>query len=399
MWSKNYLLLAQGQAVSCFGSTLYSVVASLWAYELTGSTAIMGAVYSAANLARLLAFPFAGMIVDRFRRRDLIIACDVLCGLSMLLVAAAAATGSPLAVWALVLHSGVTGACSGVFSPSVNAMMLEITKKEHFIRANSVYNAIEYGVDMIGQGIAGGLYVIFGAPVLFLLNGVTFLFSAGTECFIARDPRPVRGERTPFWREAGEGLRYILANRGICMNLLLAFLMNFAFGILKVALVPWMLDFGTECYGLLGSFRSAGVILGTAALALWNIPQQKQYGLYLKCQLIFVLCIAGAACMPAFVPVAALFCAAYANQYVFNSLQRSAVIIAAPNEVRGKVLCAVQALAMGFSALGNLSGGALCQRMPPRLLVLLLMAGLMGCILWLGRKDSVKNLFAVTASS
>lgn len=117
MWSKDYLLLAQGQAVSCFGSTLYSVVASLWAFELTGSAVIMSTVYAAANLARLLAFPFASVIVDRFRRRDLIIACDVLCGLSMLAVAAAAVAGGQGAVWALVAHSTVTGACSGCSTP------------------------------------------------------------------------------------------------------------------------------------------------------------------------------------------------------------------------------------------------------------------------------------------
>lgn len=395
MWSKDYLLLAQGQAVSCFGSTLYSVVASLWAFELTGSAVIMSTVYAAANLARLLAFPFASVIVDRFRRRDLIIACDVLCGLSMLAVAAAAVAGGQGAVWALVAHSTVTGACSGVFNPSVNAMMLRIAKKEHFVRANSVYSAIEYGVDMIGQGIAGTLYVLLGAPILFLFNGLTFLFSAGTEGFIHPDAHPAKGERKPFWRDAGEGIRYILRNQGICLNLLLAFLINFAFGVLRVALVPWMLTFGPECYGLLGSFRSAGVIGGTLLLTLRDIPQGRQYALYFWCQVLFVACIGAAAWMPGFLPVAVLFCAAYGNQAIFNSLQRSAVVIAAPNEVRGKVLCAVQALAMGFSAFGNLAGGVLCERFSPRPLVFVLMAALMAGVFRLGRKESVKALFAV----
>lgn len=395
MWSKDYILLTQGQAVSCFGSTLYSVVASLWAYELTGSTMIMSIVYSAANMARLAAFPFAGVIVDRFRRRNLIVFCDIICGISMLAVAAAAWWGGAAAAWALVVHSAVSGACSGVFNPAVNAMMLSITKKEHFVRANSVYNAVEYGIDMIGQGIAGTLYVLLGAPVLFLINGFTFLFSAFTEGFIGKDPLPARGEKKPFWRDATEGLRYILLNQGICLNLLLAFFINFAFGALRVVLVPWMLPFGAECYGLLGSFRSAGVIIGTVLLTLRNIPQKRQYGVYFWCQVLFVSCIAASTLMTEFLPVAVLFCVAYANQYIFNSLQRSAVVIAAPNEIRGKVLCAVQALAMGFSAVGNLSGGILCEWIPPRLLVLILMTLLMGGILWLGRKASVKQLFTM----
>lgn len=86
MWNKDFILLVQGQGVSCLGSTLYSVVASLWVYELTGSTVIMSTVYAASNIARLIAFPFAGIIVDRFRRRDLIVFCDAMCGISIWLL-------------------------------------------------------------------------------------------------------------------------------------------------------------------------------------------------------------------------------------------------------------------------------------------------------------------------
>lgn len=393
MWSKDYFLLTQGQAVSCLGSTLYSVAASLWAYELTGSTVIMGLVYSAANFARLAAFPFAGVVADRFSRRNLIIACDVICGVSMLAVAAAAVTGSPLAVWALVIHSAVSGACSGVFNASVNALMLAIVKRRHFVRANSIYTAIEYGVDIVGQGVAGSLYLLLGGPCLFALNGITFLFSAVTERFIGKDHNPAPQVPKPFWQDAGEGIAYILRHRGIRLNLVLAFLVNFAFGVLKVALVPWMSSFGVECYGLLGSFRSAGVLLGTVLLTLCNIPAGKQHRLHFWGQILFVSCIGAAAVVTAFLPVAVLFCIAYMNQAFFNSLQRSAVIFTAPDQVRGKVLCAVQALAMGFSAFGGLAGGILCQWFPPRPLVLSLMALLALVIICIGRKDCIRELF------
>ncbi len=394
MWSKDFLLLTQGQAVSCLGSTLYSVIASLWVYDLTGSTLIMSTVYSTASIARLLAFPFAGVIVDKFPRRNLIVLCDIISGVSMLAVALSSATGNAAAIWMLVVYSAISGAISGVFNPSVNAMMLTITKRQHFVRANSVYNAIEYGIDMVGQGIAGSLYLLLGAPLMFLVDGVSFLFSAFTKIFISKDEPPAPKEKLPFWQEATEGLRYILGNQGICFNLLIAFFINFAFGVQRVVLVPWITSFGTECYGLLGSFRSAGVILGTMFLAARNIPENRQYGVYFWCQVVFVICIAVSSLMPSFFAIAVLFFIAYANQYIFNSLQRSAVIINAPNEVRGKVLCAVQALAMGFSAVGNLIGGIVCEFIAPQPLIFFLMIFLLLGIWFLGRKQSVKNLFS-----
>lgn len=399
MWNKDFIILVQGQAVSCMGSALYSVAASLWAYEMTGSALIMSIVYSAANIARLVMFPLAGVVVDKFSRRNLIVLCDAICGLSMLTVAIAAMTWGKGSVWMLVVHSAITGAISSVFSPSINTMMLSITKKHHFVRANSVYSAIEYGVDIVGQGVAGSLYVILGAPVLFLLNGLSFLFSAGTEVLITEDPKWKQLEKKPFLKDAAQGIQYILLNRGVGLNLLLAFFINFAFGILNVVLIPWMLCYGEAYYGLLGSFRSAGVVIGTLLLAAKNIPEGKQYGMYFWCQVVFVGSIALAAIMPSFAPIAVLFCIAYANQYVFNSLQRSAVIIAAPDEIRGKVICAIQALAMGFSSLGNLFGGVAGTVMEPQPLILVLMVLLLAAILFLGRHKCVKALFQTNAEN
>lgn len=394
MWNKNFVLLVQGQAVSCLGSTLYSVVASIWAYELSGSTIIMSTVYAASNIARLIAFPFAGMIVDRFRRRDLIVFCDAVCGLSMVAVALVASRGSETAVWALVVHSAISGACSSVFSPSVNTLMISVAGRKHYVRANSIFSTVEYGIDLLGQAIAGTLYLLLGAPILFLINGISFLFSAVTEIFISKDVKPERKEKEPFIKEATEGVRFIIKNRGVCANLFIAFSINFTFGVLKVVLVPWMLTFGEECYGLLGSFKSAGVIIGTFLLAAKNLPEKKQYSVYFWCQIIFVFCIAISTQMENFWVIAILFCVAYANQYVFNSLQRSAVFISAPNEIRGKVICAVQALAMGFSALGNLAGGFVGEVSNPQLIVFLLMMFLFIGILFLGRNHNVKNLFS-----
>lgn len=396
MWSKDFVLLVQGQAVSCFGDTLYSVVASLWVYEITGSTIVMSVVYSVANITRLVTFPLAGMIADSFSRRNLVVCCDLICGISMLAVAAVSTLAGEASVWALVAYSVISSICYGVFNSSISTLMLSLVKKTQFVQASSVYNAVEYGVDLIGQGIAGTLYVILGAPALFLINGLSFLFSAGTELFICKDPKPHKSESKSFFGEALEGVDYIIRNHGIRQILLIAFMINFSFGALRVALVPWMLDFGEKCYGLLGSFRSAGVILGTALLAVKSVPERRRYPAYYCCQILFVLCILVSARMSSFFLIAWLFCIAYANQYIFNSLQRSVVILSAPDEVRGKVICAIQALAMGFSSFGNLLGGILCQWIPPKELVFWMMILLLVGIVGLSGRKTVRNLFEAT---
>lgn len=80
--------------------------------------------------------------------------------------------------------------------------------------------------------------------------------------------------------------------------------------------------------------------------------------------------------------------------HVFNTLQWSAVIIAAPDAIRGKVICAIQALAMGFSALGILAGGLIGDLYALQLLLIGLMAALLVAVVILGRHKSVRALFA-----
>ena len=353
----------------------------------------MSVVYAAASLVRLLTFPLAGIIVDRYPRRNLVVCCDVACGISMLVVAAVSVFAEEAAVWALVGHSIVSSVCYGVFNSAVSTLMLSLVNREHFVQASSVYQTVEYGVNVMGQSVAGSLYLLMGAPAVFLLNSLSFLFSAGTELLIEKDRKPKRNKGKPFFKEALEGASYILRSPGVRLVLLIAFLINFTFGILRVALVPWMLEFGEEYYGLLGSFRSVGVIIGTVLLAVKSIPESKRHQVYYWSQLLFILFIAIAARLNVFLLIAALFCAAYANQYVFNSLQRSAVILASPDEIRGKVICAVQALAMGFSAFGNLAGGFLCQWKSPKVLVFGMMVILLLGVLCMAGKNSVRELF------
>lgn len=70
------------------------------------------------------------------------------------------------------------------------------------------------------------------------------------------------------------------------------------------------------------------------------------------------------------------------------------MIIAAPDAIRGKVICAIQALAMGFSALGNMTGGVIGEQYAPQPLLMGLMLALLVAIIFLGRNKSVRGLFS-----
>lgn len=394
LWNRDFILILQGQAVSSLGDALYTVIIALWLYDATGSAAMTGVLYAVMNFTRLLCLPVSGLVVDRFDRRNLIVLCDAARGVCMMLLGVLTLWRGASGVWLVLVYGVLSSFFSSVFNPAANALILSIVHKKQFVRANSVYYMANYGVDIIGQALAGGAYVLFGAPMMFLVNGVTFLLSALSELFIRRQPpeRTDSHEKQSVFQDAVGGAVYIWRHRGIRLNLILAMLNNLCFGALSVLLVPWMLQFGAECYGLLGAFKSAGTILGACTLTLVQIPDRYRYKVFFLCLVAHIACVAAASLMPAFWLIALLFFTAYGGQYVFNSLQRAMVTIQTPDNQRGKVFSALQALAMSASGIGNLLAGAVSQLVVPQALVLVLMLVSLAASVLLGSRPAMKQL-------
>lgn len=389
---KDFILLLQGQAVSSFGDALYSVIIGLWIYQSTGSMAAMGLVFSAANLAKLLFFPFSGWIVDRFSRRRLIILCDAVRGLFMCCLGILLLFFDTSGLWPLVIYGIVSGICTGIFNPALKAMLLSIVGRDELIRANSLYQAATYGVDIFGQAIAGSAYIFLGAPAMFLANGLTFLFSALTEVFIRRDPEPTPEKRIPFHESALDGLRFILRHPGIRINLVMALFLNVAGGILRVLLVPWISAYGEQCYGIIGAVQSAGVLAGSLFLSVITITASKRHRVFLACQAFSALFLILAALSDSFLMIAILYGSYAIVQYVYNALQNAAVTLAVPDHLRGKVFCAIQALAMGCAPLGNLIGGMFGEALAPSYFIVLVMGFRLAVVLLISSRPSMKRL-------
>ena len=124
---------------------------------------------------------------------------------------------------------------------------------------------------LIGQGAGGVFYRILGAPVLFLFDGLTFLYSAVSEMFM--DIPQALPEKTRNWRdefarfevETREGLRYAWARVGMRNMFLAAAMLNFfsmPFFILFPFYVEDVLGASPDWYGFLLAGFGGGSLLG-----------------------------------------------------------------------------------------------------------------------------------------
>lgn len=372
LWNRNFFLLWQGQLVSVFGDALYSMALGFWVLQETGSTTIMGSIMALVTIPRIILGPFSGVIVDRCDRKKLIILGDLIRGIGMLIIATLALNGS-LKIWMVMLMGIVLGICSSFFNPSIQSVLPEIVPSDKLIKANSSYQMATTGADIVGQSIGGLLYTVIGAPLMFLINSISYLFSAFTEGFIKIPKIERKNVNITFREDFMEGIKFILRFKGLIRSLIMAFFVNFLFGMIRVLIIPWFVSdpsLGMAKYGILNGFQSFGFLIGTFVLSFITIKSNQKYNVYIFSIVTFVSLIGLGAFINNFIIIIICFTSAFGFMFVFNTVANSTIMELTPADKRGKVFATIGTLAMAISPIGNFVGGVLGEFMNPRAVII-----------------------------
>ncbi|HEY2740083.1 MAG TPA: MFS transporter, partial [Thermoanaerobaculia bacterium] len=83
LFNRNFVLLWTGQAVSQLGNRAYGIAMNLWLMERTGSATLMGLLLTFSALPGVLLGPFGGTFADRHSRIRILVACDLIAGLGV----------------------------------------------------------------------------------------------------------------------------------------------------------------------------------------------------------------------------------------------------------------------------------------------------------------------------
>lgn len=275
--NRNFFLLWQGQTISQLGNQAFSIAMALWIKQATGSATLMGLILMLASLPAVLLGPIGGTISDRYPRRTIIIVCDVVAGVAVLSLAGLM-TAVPDAVNLIVGWLAVVAVLLAVigsfFNPAISAAIPDLVPPERVGSANSLAQFSFQLTIFIGQAIGGTLFRLLGAPVLFLLDGLTYLFSAGSESFITI-PQTMP-EKSQGWRESWRafgadlraGLRYVWQRAGLRELVLASALLNFFLAPVILLLPFYVEDFlqaTPDWYGFLLAAYGLGAMLGFVA--------------------------------------------------------------------------------------------------------------------------------------
>ncbi len=275
---RNFLLIWFGQLVSGMGSRLTSFALGVWVYKTTGSTMQFASVFVAMAVPAMLISPFAGVLVDRWDRRRIMIVCECVSALVIAALALSATLGQ-LNMWQIYAGVGLTTMANCFLQPAYAASVPLLANRDQLVRLNGLIQTGQ-GLSLVGgPALAGILMKFTGLPGILLVDAVTF--AVGAVCIaIARVPRPPRVEKSKLqlFREAHIGWRYVVERPGLFGLLCLSAASSFVFAIASIAITPLTLSVANQDESLLGlqmSLSCSGLLVGGLLVTIWGGSRQK----------------------------------------------------------------------------------------------------------------------------
>ncbi|HWM94126.1 MAG TPA: MFS transporter [Thermoanaerobaculia bacterium] len=378
LWNRNFLLLWQGQTISQLGNQAFSIAMMLWLKQATGSASLMGLLMFTSMIPGVLLGPIGGTFADRHSRIRIALICDILSALAVLSLAFAMFDHrvvdriDPGAVRFVIGLMFVVATLLGIlrafFTPAFNAVIPDLVPREKIPAANSMSQISIQGSSLLGLSIGGVLFEVLGASVLYLVDGVSFLL-AGLCAFLIRMP----ARQTPrkpatdhpfreFLRETSEGFHFIWQRPGLRDLIVVASVNNFL-SMPVVVLAPFYVELYLKSeprwYGFLMASIIAGSITGYVLAGVLRLSGAARR-FWMLTSLLLAPAFFGALGLvrSPFVALGGTFLIGLAlgiiNVYFMSMLQ-----MAAPTELRGRVLSVVFTLSGALMPVGMLLGGVL----------------------------------------
>jgi len=313
----NYRRIWLGEVASWFGDWFNAIALYTLVRELTGSPLALGLVFLTKMVPFAVASPLAGLLVDRFNRRRLMIAADLLRALVVLGFLLVHEASDLYLIYAL---TGVQVILTAVFIPARSASIPNVTTAGELLTANALSAATWSTLLAVGAALGGVATEWFGVRVVFVLDSLSYLVSAAflwrTSIPQQTDPGASVGSVKTALGGIAKGWRYLWQHREVGRMALAKSTWSLGGGALvyMLALLGEDLMPGSPALGigLLYGLRGLGTGIGPIAVRSW-LPDEKRWPLMMGVGIVISgLCYVGVSVVPWLVGIGLLVVLAHA---------------------------------------------------------------------------------------
>ena len=404
LFTKNFTLLILGQLTSLFGNFILKLALSMYVLEVTGSAAIFAGILSAATIPTILLSPLGGILADRADRRNVMVALDVLTGVSVLCAALFISENNAIAVIStLLIILSILGAFE---TPTVQACIPTMLQGGNIMKGNAVVNQVASLSYLIAPMLGGVLYAMLGLKPVMYASVICFFITALFECFIKLSYERSSNSQNVFSmikEDFSLSMQFIFKKQSdIVKMLLLASLSRFfVMGITVVGLpyiVRNVLELNAKYYGAAESALAVATIIGSIAAGLLTGKLKTQkLSLVLAALGIFIIPAGIAFLFPlntvvVYVINVVSFCGMQIAVSIFSIFAVSLIQQKTPNHLIGKVMAYTSTITLCIQPIGQIIYGFLFDGLSDMIYFVLIPTGIIVCAIGLLATGFFRNM-------
>jgi MFS family permease len=358
----NFRLFWILQLISLIGIWMQITAHGWLVYDLTGSKFLLGVINALGGLPILVLSPFAGVIVDHFNRKKLLVFTQIVFASGAFLVGLLISTGQ-VRFWNLCAIAFVGGLINALDSPARMAFFVELIDIRSLGNAIALNSLAFNFARILGPALAGFLVGAVGIEFCFYLNGGAFIPAIVGMWFLKGDFSAQTDMAGSVRQALLDGARYIKNNKNVFYSLLMVMITStfvMPFAILMPVFAKDILKVGPQGLGTLMAFSGFGAFIGAYILA-----QFSQRIDFMRLIYYSTLLVVGSLLFFAFSTRFSWSCLALAllglgvvTQVASINTYIQGVV---PNELRGRVMSFYTLGFMGFMPVGAFQAGVVAH--------------------------------------
>ncbi|HEY9060246.1 MAG TPA: MFS transporter [Pseudobacteroides sp.] len=363
---KNFRYYWLGMCISLIGTWMQNVAQPWLAYKLTESAFLLSLIGTLQFTPMLLFSLFAGVLIDRFSKRKILIFTQTASMVITLLLALLVWTET-IQFWHILVMATLLGFVNTLDMPTRQSFVIELVGRDDLMNAVALNSSVFNIARIIGPALAGIVMGYAGISVCFFANALSFTAVVVSLMFI----RPMETHKEPMKTHKivsniKDGLKYIY-NSKILFNTILTMTVIGIFGMNFSVLVPVfakeILKQQEAGFGFLMSFMGIGSFVGAMFVATTSKSDTKKlinFILYIMPLAVGVFLIV-TGFMRNYILTGICLALSGLSFVSFSSTANSTMQLNSKDEYRGRVMSVYSLVFAGTTPLGNLYAGTITE--------------------------------------
>jgi len=344
-------------------------------------------------LPQVLLSAIGGAFADHYSRKNIIVICDLVSGAFMVVLAVLffffPEADTTLFI-GVVIASMVVSAVKAFFNPAVIAALPDIVPPKQVAAGNSSLQMLVQLSSLAGLGLGGILFRILGAPLLFLINGLSFIFSGVSECFIqiphlqSNKDKETKKTVADFKKDIVAGIKYILHHKGLKSTFYVSALLNFFLSPIYVILpfyVEDVLQLKPDWYGYIAGIFGFGSVIGYLVVSVLRFNGSTRKNSLVVSFAISTLLVIALSAIKVLGVVMVFFCLLGVFNGYISIIILTQIQLSIKSELRGRVMGSLMTLTGAIVPLSLAASGIILDLLNQDAQIMLLVCGgLLACL-------------------